>query len=559
MKINNFNSLKCTFFELPNIQPNNNPGLGLLNLIGFLEKKKIKCEFFDLSYQIFKLFLDESILNCLFKNTKKQINNFFDLSILRYIEKKYAYKGIYKYPSILRKYYLYFLVFNLDRLYINFSSMLFPKQNKTKSNFIKKEFPNNLINDAFLPFLVNKRKINRNLQEIFIENTPFKDFILDSVSKSEVIGFSIKYPAQMLSFHKIAKMIKKKFPEKKIIVGGYYITFLAHTKKIKPSLFKYIDYLVLDYGEEAVYKLIKYLEGKEKIENVPNLMYLKNNLVISTKKKSSMGLNKIPSPAYNHLNLDFYKRKRIYYETNRGCAWGKCAFCTFINTKKNHSMKAKKASKIVDDLIELKKNTKVNHFWLVNDCLPVNLAVKISHEILKKKANIKWQTNIRFEEELDFQTLKLLHDAGCTFLKFGLESGNQRVNQLINKGIKLESASRIIKDCKKLGIQSLLHVIVGFPNESLKESFDTFKFIKKHIKYVDIIMVNKFFLYPLSRIYKHPSQYGIKRIVPDKKNEFTTVKNNLYRKYLIGLLLWFYTNRFNKKYKNIDVRSNFII
>ena len=61
----------------------------------------------------------------------------------------------------------------------------------------------------------------------------------------------------------------------------------------------------------------------------------------------------------------------------------------------------------------------------------------------RKKLDIKWTCEMRFEKHLTRELLASMRDAGCLKIVFGLESFNQRVMDFMKKGIKQEWVRRI--------------------------------------------------------------------------------------------------------------------
>ena len=70
--------------------------------------------------------------------------------------------------------------------------------------------------------------------------------------------------------------------------------------------------------------------------------------------------------------------------------------------------------------------------------------------------------------------------AGCYYVKFGIESGNQRVlSEVIKKPQRLESIIPLIKHARKIGLKVWSFFVVGLPGETKKEMQDSFDFPHK--------------------------------------------------------------------------------
>ena len=80
--------------------------------------------------------------------------------------------------------------------------------------------------------------------------------------------------------------------------------------------------------------------------------------------------------------------------------------------------------------------------------------------------------------------MKTLKESGLTAVFFGLESASERILSLMNKGIKLDVARRIIKDMHRAGIAVDLGVMYGFPTETEEDIKITLDFLEEVKPYV---------------------------------------------------------------------------
>ncbi|KKS73266.1 MAG: Methyltransferase [Parcubacteria group bacterium GW2011_GWF2_42_7] len=69
--------------------------------------------------------------------------------------------------------------------------------------------------------------------------------------------------------------------------------------------------------------------------------------------------------------------------------------------------------------------------------------------------------------------------AGCFEIAFGVESGSQKSLDLMKKRIKVEDSRKVIKLCKKVGIQSKAFMMLGFPWETKEDIETTISFMEE--------------------------------------------------------------------------------
>jgi radical SAM superfamily enzyme YgiQ (UPF0313 family) len=69
-----------------------------------------------------------------------------------------------------------------------------------------------------------------------------------------------------------------------------------------------------------------------------------------------------------------------------------------------------------------------------------------------------------------------MRDAGCFFVAFGIESGNQKVLDAMKKGITLEQVEAAVKDAKSLGLKTSGFFIIGCPEETYETAMESIRF-----------------------------------------------------------------------------------
>jgi radical SAM superfamily enzyme YgiQ (UPF0313 family) len=85
----------------------------------------------------------------------------------------------------------------------------------------------------------------------------------------------------------------------------------------------------------------------------------------------------------------------------------------------------------------------------------------------------------------------------------GLESGSQKVNDIINKGINLKDVELILKNFHETGILVHIFSIVGMPGETDEDALETFNFFKRLHKWLEL----GFVVYPLYVLEHSPLAY----------------------------------------------------
>jgi len=161
-------------------------------------------------------------------------------------------------------------------------------------------------------------------------------------------------------------------------------------------------------------------------------------------------------------------------------------------------MRLRSASKVVDEMEHL-QNLGVNVITFEDDDFTVVEAhvLSICREICERRLNIKWICHARIDEVTP-QLLIAMKEAGCSLLLFGIESGSQRVVDLMIKSFSKvnwrKKANETFFNAKNIGIATCAMFMVGNPTETkrdLQESISLSLELKP-----DMIKVHNFTLYP---------------------------------------------------------------
>ena len=100
---------------------------------------------------------------------------------------------------------------------------------------------------------------------------------------------------------------------------------------------------------------------------------------------------------------------------------------------------------------------------------------------------------------------------------WGVESGSQRILDLMEKGTKVEDISEVLRQSHAAGIKNTTYIMFGFPTETKGEFMETLNFLKSNSESLFIVSTTVFGLQKGSKAYENPSQYGITEITEEKR------------------------------------------
>jgi Fe-S oxidoreductase len=319
----------------------------------------------------------------------------------------------------------------------------------------------------------------------------------------------------------IAAKIKKMFPACFVVLVGTHPTALPEETL---NLNKAVDAIARREYEYTLRELARVLENNGNLKSVLGLTFRNHNEIISNPERPFIdNLNELPfisEVIKKHLDIKEYffaaaEYPMIMIYTGRGCP-NRCFYCiypqVFHGREKYRLRSAENVVAEFEYIIEC--FPEVKEIGIEDDTFTADLnrVKQICHLLIEKQINrkVKWWVNARVN--LDYESMKLMKEAGCRLLIAGFESGNQQVLNGMKKGIKVDQSAAFVKNSQKAGL--LVHgcFMVGNPGETHATMRETLNFAKK--LNTDTAQFFPLMIYPGSGAYEWA-----------KKNDFMTTKD----------------------------------
>jgi radical SAM superfamily enzyme YgiQ (UPF0313 family) len=312
---------------------------------------------------------------------------------------------------------------------------------------------------------------------------------------------------------KVASLIKQKMPSIVTIIGGPHITAAPVETMKRMNEF---DIGVVGEGEITIVELLKKLKMKSSVlDKVPGLLLRRNGQIINTGIRALIeNLDSLPLPAWDLLPdlAKYYRPPPISFNrlpssslvTSRGC-FGKCKFCdrsVFGNKLRAHS-----AEYVVKMVKELYYKYGIKDILFDDDGFLI--FKKRTREICKLMQSENWSLTWSCNSRVDIvnpEILKMIKEAGCWQIAFGIESGSQKVLDIIGKGITLQQIKIALKWTKEADIRTKGFFMNGNPKDTIVSINETIQFIKKVD--LDDFQMTIFTPLPGCEFYKSISKYG---------------------------------------------------
>jgi radical SAM superfamily enzyme YgiQ (UPF0313 family) len=308
------------------------------------------------------------------------------------------------------------------------------------------------------------------------------DQIVQRVKGYPVIGITV-----LTDFYLEAKVLTGKLKKlgKTVILGGVHPTILPEEAVNDSGA----DFAVVGEGEVSMAELVRAIENGDDTSSIKGVLSRKNPSCYRP-RDFVQNLDDLPFPDWESMDPRKYKKAPhgaliknfpvAPVTSSRGCPY-ECTFCVSPKFWKRQ-IRFRSPENVVGE-IEYLVNTfgvKEIHFEDDNLTLRREHIEKICNLIMKKRLKISWATpnGIR-ADKVDEKLLRLMKKAGCYYVVFGVESGNQDILNNIKKHETLKDIEHAVRLAAKVGMMTQGFFIFGLPGETDKTVRNTIDFAKR--------------------------------------------------------------------------------
>ena len=289
-----------------------------------------------------------------------------------------------------------------------------------------------------------------------------------------------------------------------IIIGGIHISMLPS------SLSPDIDVGVIGEGEETILELLELFlkEGNLNLEGlgrIKGIVYRSpgGDLQVTEKRPLLSPLDRIAMPARDLFSIG----KHSYLFSSRGCPF-RCVFCA--SSRFWGPVRFFSAEYVVREIRELVATYGVKLISFYDDLMIADRPrLEKIVSLLQKEdfwPKVKFSLNAR-ANLLTEDVVKLLKEMNVVSVGMGLESGNERVLcYLKGPAISVDNNLEAIRVLKKYGIAANASFVIGCPDETEEEIWDTYRFMKNSgLNFVDTYVITPF---PGTPIWEYAQSVG---------------------------------------------------
>ena len=325
----------------------------------------------------------------------------------------------------------------------------------------------------------------------------------------------------------LVNMLKKYHSEEKIIVGGSVGTSIPKTMLERNP----IDIICVGEGEETVRELVNVLQNNGDPSTIKGIWFKGNDGSICRNelREPINDLDKLPFPAWDLFPMDIYLKNPVgapnrnkwidgsfaedaplsmNLSATRGCPY-QCIYCyhDFMGQK----YRCRSPDNIISEIKYLHAHYEVEYFHFIDDefVLKKNFVYqfcqKIKHLQKELGERITWgcsgRANLMTEE-----LIATMAEAGCVLIGYGIESGSQKMLNIMKKKVLVEQAKQAVRLTQQYLGWADCSFMIGTPGETKGTIQETIDFCKQLSLIPEVI----FFAtpYPGTELYRMAIQRG---------------------------------------------------
>jgi tRNA A37 methylthiotransferase MiaB len=260
------------------------------------------------------------------------------------------------------------------------------------------------------------------------------------------------------------------------VVGGRISFLYGEALRDYP----FITYVVRDFGEIPLVRLVEALQGKTSFEEVPSLLWVTGDGELHSTPKWVFDLEAVPCSDFDGLPLEHFRSIPLHhrsfvnplrqlilpYKFSYGCQH-RCTFCSFSSARSEHALWLKPVERVIRELRHLRERHDTRCFMFLNSS--VNVAPRYLGELVEAleeaDLDLLWGDAARVAK-LTPELVRRLAGVGCRYLNWGVESGSDRVLERMKKLTTCEETVRNLRAAHEAEIVNHLNLIAGFPGET---------------------------------------------------------------------------------------------
>jgi len=322
-------------------------------------------------------------------------------------------------------------------------------------------------------------------------------------TQPEMLGVSMIFSEQLPIGAMLGRYARQKWGRKVFFGGSCFTEGVEAFLRWYPQA---ADAIVSGDGELPLRAL---LDSEGQPDDIAGAVYWRGDEVVRIPPSYQKDIDAFGAPDFTGVNFHSYFSPKPVAALllSRGCYWRKCTFCVHF-----HSAGDTYRLNSLDNVIEMLKRMVaqgVRHFSFVDEMIAPGHFVRLAEAIIEAQLDIAYYALSKPNRTFTPEILAKMAASGCKYVLWGLESGNQRVLDLMGKGTQVQEVAEVLRNARAAGIHNHVYAICGFPTETHEEFVDTLMFLSENQDNISAIHRSVFSLEQGSPISKDLAKFSI--------------------------------------------------
>jgi len=289
----------------------------------------------------------------------------------------------------------------------------------------------------------------------------------------DVVAFSLQCATAPAAVQ-IARLLRERKPETRIIVGGHDVSFVAGRFLDR---FSWIDAVVRGEGEITLRELVSAYRDGGDAEAIDGVSWRRGREIVHNPDRKLIGdLDQLPLPDYSLVpGLDVYRdacgipRSIAIIEVGRGCPHS-CVYCSESVLWQRRS-RTFSLPRIMNEMRRLRDGFGAECFLFAYDQFTADrgMVEQFCRGVIEQGlAGTPWYCISRLDS-VDPPLLARMREAGCESMCYGIDSGSHRTLSFIGKKIDTDILYRRVRETTEKGMVPTLSFVIGFPEETRED------------------------------------------------------------------------------------------
>lgn len=337
----------------------------------------------------------------------------------------------------------------------------------------------------------------------------------EELAPFDVIGISTTF-LQNLPALALAKYVKNRWPEKRVILGGANCD-----GEMGPALLANFPFLDFAFSGEADFRFGDFLEsltpGAEP-RVIPG-MHSRNpdgSPRLGPPASPIEQLDSLPIPDFEDYAAEWeigghsaaHSKMILALESSRGCWWGARQHCTFCGLNASGmAHRAKSAGRFLDEVAAVTSRYRTRYLYMADNILPMEFYDRFMERM--RETGIRLNFFYEIKSNVRRQHVEKMAAAGVTYVQPGIESLSTRVLELMRKGVTGIQNVTYLRLAREHGILSMYSILAGFPGENPEDYAAMVRQFPRLVHLQPPMSMAEVEFHRFSPYHSHPEQFGL--------------------------------------------------